>query len=127
VSSTIAAPTALTGLADWVRLPKQTPVRRVATIHLITMVTATVLFGATWLAQLDGYRDDQVETLAAVLGAAAMVLLTGGGFLGGALAYVYGVRVLKHPDAPVADALVPGRAGADDDVLPRTITPQEHP
>ena len=114
----LAAPTAVTGLADWIRLPKQTPVRRVATIHLTAMVAATVLFGATWLAQLDGYRDDQVETAAAVLGVAGMALLTAGGFLGGALAYVYGVRVLKQPDTPIADALVPGRTGGDDDVLP---------
>ena len=114
----LAAPTALSGLADWVRLPKQTPVRRVATIHLISMVAATVLFGATWIAQLDGYRDDQVETLAVVLGLIAMALLTVGGFLGGTLAYVYGVRVLKQPDAPMADALA-GRTGGDDDVLPQ--------
>ncbi len=114
----LAAPTALTGLADWVRLPKGAPVRRVATVHLIAMVAATVLFAATWVAQLDGYRDDQVETLAVVLGAAAMGLLTAGGFLGGALAYVYGVRVLKQPDTPMADALVPGRTGDNEDVLP---------
>ncbi len=113
----LAAPTALSGLADWVRLPKQTPVRRVATVHLISMVAATLLFGATWIAQLDGYRDDQVETLAVVLGLIAMGLLTAGGFLGGTLAYVYGVRVLKQPDAPMADALA-GRTGGDDAVLP---------
>lgn len=114
----LAAPTALTGLADWVRLPKQTPVRRVATIHLISMVAATVLFAATWIAQLDGYRDGQVETLAVALGAAAMGLLTAGGFLDGALAYVYGVRVLKQPHTPIPDALRPGRIDDNDDVLP---------
>ena len=92
--------------------------RRVATIHLVAMVAATVLFAATWIAQLDGYRDDEVKTLAVVLGAGAMGLLTAGGFLGGALAYVYGVRVLKQPDTPVADALIPGRTGGSDDVLP---------
>ncbi len=113
----LAAPTALTGLADWMRLPTHTPVRRVATIHLVSMVAATILFAATWLAQLDGYRDDQVETLAVVLGAVAIGLLTAGGFLG-ALAYVYGVRVLKQPDTPIADALIPGRTGGNDDVLP---------
>ncbi len=123
----LAAPTALTGLADWTRLPKRTPVRRVATIHLAAMVAATLLFAATWVAQLDGYRDDQVEALAAVLGAAAMGLLTAGGFLGGALAYVYGVRVLKQPHTAPADALIPGRTGGDDDVLPdpTTSAPQE--
>ncbi len=102
----LAAPTALTGLADWVRLPKQTPVRRVATIHLVSMVAATVLFATTWLAQLDGYRDGEVETLAVVLGAAAMALLTAGGFVGGALAYVYGVRVLKHHMAQLGRLLL---------------------
>ncbi len=114
----LAAPTALTGLADWVRLPKGTPVRRVATIHLVAMVGATVLFALTWVLQLDGYRDDEIKTLALVAGLAAEGLLTAGGFLGGALAYVYGVRVLKQPDASMADALVPGRAGAATDVLP---------
>jgi uncharacterized membrane protein len=114
----LAAPTAITGLADWVRLPKQTPVRRVATIHLIAMVAATLLFAATWIAQLDGYRDDEIETLALIFGAAAMGVLTAGGFLGGALAYVYGVRVLKQPDTAMADALIPGRTPATDDVLP---------
>lgn len=92
--------------------------RRIATVHLISMVAATVLFAATWLAQLDGYRDDHVQTLAVVLGVAAMVLLTAGGFLGGALAYVYGVRVLKQPDTPIADALMPGRTHGSDHVLP---------
>ena len=121
----LAAPTALTGLADWVRLPKQTPVRRVATIHLVAMVAATLLFAATWVAQLDGYRDGRVETLAVVLGAAAMGLLTAGGFLGGALAYVYGVRVLKQPHTPVADALIPGRDDGDDNVLPAPATTRQ--
>lgn len=113
-----AAPTALTGLADWVRLPKGTPVRRVATIHLVAMVGATLLFALTWVLQLDGYRDDEVKTAALIAGIAAEGLLAAGGFLGGALAYVYGVRVLKHPDVTLADALVPGRAHYDDDVLP---------
>lgn len=113
----LAAPTALTGFADWVRLPQQSPVRRVATIHLISMLAATVVFAATWIAQLDGYRDDRVETLAVVLGVVGMALLIAGGFVGGTLAYVYGVRVLKQRDTATADALIPGRTG-DDDVLP---------
>ncbi len=122
----LAAPTALTGLADWVRLPRQGPVRRVATIHLISMLAATVLFALTWVAQLDGYRDDQVETLAVVLGVVAMGLLIAGGFLSGTLAYVYGVRVLKQPDTPVADALITGRTG-NDDVLPEPGAPDSAP
>lgn len=124
----LATPTALTGLVDWLELPRGTPVRTVATVHLITMVAATIAFAATWIAQLDGYRDDEVKTLALITGVAAEGLLIGGGFLGGALAFVYGVRVLKRPDTPVADALVPGRIGGHVDVLsePTVQPPEEH-
>jgi uncharacterized membrane protein len=114
----LAAPTALTGLLDWLALPKGEPVRTTATVHLIAMVVATVLFALTWLAQLDGYRDDEVETLAVILGLAAEGALIAGGFIGGALAYVYGVRVLKRPGVPVADALRP--AGGEPEVLPQS-------
>jgi uncharacterized membrane protein len=106
----LAAPTALTGLLDWLDLPKGTPVRTTATAHLIAMVSATVLFAITFVVQLDGYRHDRVETLGWILGLTAEAVLTTGGYLGGTLAFVYGVRVLKRPETPVRDALVPGRA-----------------
>jgi uncharacterized membrane protein len=106
----LAVPTALTGLLDWLGLAKGTPVRKVATIHLFTMVAATVVFAVTWLAHLDGYDRAEIEPLAAVLGLVGLALLAAGGYLGGTLAFVYGVRVLNRPDTAVADALVPGRA-----------------
>jgi hypothetical protein len=99
----------------------------VATIHLFTMVTATVLFALTWLAHLDGYRDGEVGSAAVALGVVALAVLAAGGYIGGSLAFVYGVRVLKHPDASLADALVPGRAGSPrqsrpgDDAPPRPV------
>src|SRR5947208_13492977 len=52
----VAVPTALTGLLDWLRLEKGTPKRTVATVHLLTMVTATVLFALTWVLQRPGYN-----------------------------------------------------------------------
>jgi uncharacterized membrane protein len=106
----IAAPTAITGLLDWLDLDKGTPARTMATIHLFVMVTATVLFALTFVAQLDGYKEDEVRTAALILGLAAEGLLAAGGYIGGTLAFVYGVRVLKRSDVPVADALIPGRA-----------------
>ena len=112
----LAVPTALTGLLDWLALPKGTPVRTTATVHLIAMVLATVLFALTWITQLDGYRGDDVETLAMILGLAAEAVLIAGGFIGGALAYVYGVRVLKRPRTSLTDALRP--IGGEPDVLP---------
>src|ERR671929_1253125 len=66
----LAAPTAVTGLLDWLQLEKGTPRRTVATIHLVTMVTATLVFAGAWLAQRPGYLDGRIETLGLVLGVA---------------------------------------------------------
>ena len=109
VGLVLAAPTALTGLLDWLELPRGTPARTVATVHLLTMVTATVLFALTWLAQRPGYNDEEVRVLALVLGLGAEAALAIGGYLGGSIVFVYGHRVLGRPDTPVADALVPRR------------------
>lgn len=64
----LAAPTAITGLLDWLDLPKGEPARSAATIHLFVMVMATVLFAVTWLLQRPGYNDDEVRTLALLAG-----------------------------------------------------------
>jgi uncharacterized membrane protein len=119
----LAAPTAITGLVDWVELPRGTPMRRVATIHLVAMVTATVLFALTWLAQLDGYQDDVVKGLALALGLVAFAFLAVGGNIGGANVFVYGIRVLKREDVPVGRALNP--LGVDPERAPSEPTPAE--
>jgi uncharacterized membrane protein len=106
----LAVPTALTGLLDWLAIPKGTPARTTATVHLLVMLTATVVFALAFIAQLDGYDNGQVEALPLVVGLAGEALLAGGGYIGGTIVFVYGVRVLKRPQTPVADALVPGRA-----------------
>ena len=109
----LAAPTALTGLLDWLDIPKATPARTVATVHLVVMVAATVLFALTWLAQLDGYKDDEVRGLAVALGLAAFVLLALGGNIGGANVFVYGIRVLKAENTPPKEALNPFGVGKE--------------
>jgi uncharacterized membrane protein len=114
----VAAPTALTGLLDWLDIEKGTPARTVATVHLFTMLSATVLFALTFVAHLDGYDDGVVEGLPLALGLGAEALLAAGGFIGGSLVFVYGVRSLKDPDTPVADALIPGRAGTEGHLPP---------
>jgi uncharacterized membrane protein len=106
----LALPTALTGLLDWLDLPREAPAKRTATLHLVAMLLATALFAITFLVHLDGYRDDEVGTAAWVLGLAAEGVLTLGGWIGGSLVFVYGVRVLKRGDVTTGDALVPGRA-----------------
>lgn len=119
VGLVLAAPTALTGLLDWLDIPKGTPARTVATVHLWLMVAATVLFALTWLAQLDGYKDDEVRGLALGAGLAAFALLALGGNIGGANVFVYGIRVLKAEDTPPREALNP--LGVRKERAPRAV------
>jgi uncharacterized membrane protein len=102
----LATPTAVTGLLDWLDIPKGTPARTNATIHLVAMVTATALFVLTWLAQRPGYNDDEVRTLALVVGIVAEAVLAAGCAIGGANVFVYGIRVVKRPNTPVSEALL---------------------
>lgn len=104
----VAIPTGLTGLLDWLDLRKGTAARTVANLHLSVMLVATALFAVTWVLQRPGYVHDEVPLDALVAGCVALAALIVGGTLGGALAYVYGVRVIKQ-DVSVADALIPGR------------------
>jgi uncharacterized membrane protein len=57
------------------------------------MVTAVCLFGvAAWL-QWDGYEDGSVTTGGLVFALAGFVALTAGGWLGGTIVFVHGMRV----------------------------------
>jgi uncharacterized membrane protein len=117
----VSLPTALTGLLDWLQIEKGTPRRTIATVHLIAMLLATAAFAVTFLTHLDGYDDGTVEGQVAVLGLVAEGLLTAGGYLGGTLVFVYGVRVLGRRDAAAADALVPWRGAESDDARPVSV------
>jgi uncharacterized membrane protein len=92
----VAAPTAVTGFADWVLIEWGSPMWRTATVHLTAMVTAVALFAiAAWL-QYDGYQDGRVTTGGLILGALGFVALTTGGWSGGAIVFVHGMRVEKE-------------------------------
>ncbi len=122
----VAVPTSLTGLLDWADLGKGTAKRKLANFHLVVMLAATAVFAAAWVAQRPGYDDGEVTTLGLLLGIAAFGLLILGGTLGGALAYVYGVRVVKR-DVSLADALIPGRLDASPPKAKRAEKPAAAP
>lgn len=104
----VAIPTSLTGLLDWADLSKGSRARTLANYHLVVMLLATATFAATFVLQRPGYLDHEVTLNGLIAGCAALGLLTLGGTLGGALAYVYGIRVIKR-DVPIMDALIPGK------------------
>jgi uncharacterized membrane protein len=121
----LAAPTAITGLLDWLDIPKGTPARTTATIHLLVMVTTTVLFAVTWLAQRPGYTDGEIRGLGLALGLIAEAFLAVGGNIGGANVFIYGIRVLKRPDTPVSKALNPLGLPAEDSLPEARDRPEE--
>ena len=104
-----APPTMLTGLLDWRGLPSGTPKRKLANLHLATMLAATAAFAVSWFPGRAGYQDGRVHTAALILALAGEALLLAGGYLGGALVFVHGHRVLSQPQAPVGQALLPRR------------------
>jgi uncharacterized membrane protein len=107
VGLVVTVPTALAGLADWLAIESGTPLKRTATSHLIAMVSATVFF---LLAAIFGYSDGidgRVETGPFVLTLIGYGLLALGGWLGGAIVYVHGMRVLNLVEEPASRAASP--------------------
>jgi uncharacterized membrane protein len=100
-------PTALAGLADWLTISPGTPLKRTATSHLIAMVSATVFFLIAALIGHGGYTHGAVDAGPYVLTLIGFAAMTIGGWLGGAIVFVHGMRVLSLATEPAARAASP--------------------
>lgn len=103
----LTVPAALTGLADWLTITRGTPLWRTATAHLVVMVTASVLFLLAAIVGYDPYLEGDVTAGPLVLTLAGFVALTAGGWLGGTITFVHGMRVLDLVDEPAHRAAAP--------------------
>jgi uncharacterized membrane protein len=103
----ITIPTALTGFFDWLEIASGTPLWRTATLHLSAMLTATLVFAITAGAGHADYVDGSVGGGSLVLTLVGFALLTLGGWLGGAIVFTHGMRVLKLVDEPTSRAVSP--------------------
>jgi uncharacterized membrane protein len=103
----VTGPTALTGFVDWLDISRGTPLWRTATAHLAAMLSATILFAIAAGAGHADYVDGIVSGGSLVLTLAGFVVLTAGGWLGGAIVFVHGMRVLNLVDEPAARAVSP--------------------
>ena len=87
--------TATTGLIDWLSIEWGSELWKTATAHLTAMLAATGAFLAAVLVGHHGYTQGDVSGGAFALTLVGFVLLTTGGWLGGAVVYVHGMRVLN--------------------------------
>ena len=107
VGLVVTGPTALTGLVDWLGITRVSPLWRTATMHLLSMVTATVFFLVAAIVGHGGYVDGEVSSGALVLTIVAFAFLTLGGWLGGTVVFVHGMRVLNLVEEPARRAAAP--------------------
>jgi uncharacterized membrane protein len=103
----LTAPTALTGFVDWLTIPTGTPLWRTATLHLSAMLSATVVFAIAAGAGHADYVDQSLGGGSLVLTLIGFGLLTVGGWLGGAIVFVHGMRVRSLVEEPASRAVSP--------------------
>jgi uncharacterized membrane protein len=108
VGLVVTVPTALAGTVDWLDITPGTPLWRTATLHGVSMLTATAVFFVTAIVGHDDYVRGDVSTASLVLTLGGFALLTLGGWLGGTVVYVHGMRVLNLVEEPSARAITPG-------------------
>ena len=103
----VTVPTALTGLADWLTISRGSELWWTATYHLTAMVSATIFFALAAIFGHDAYTHADVSTGAYVLTLIGFGALTVGGWLGGAIVFVHGMRVLNLEREPTERAVAP--------------------
>ena len=108
VGLTLSGPTAVTGLIDWFAITRGSPLWRTATAHMLAMLTATAVFLLAAIFGHDGYSAGEVTGRALILTLTGFATLTLGGWLGGAVVFVHGMRVLNLIDEPALRAVMPG-------------------
>jgi uncharacterized membrane protein len=100
-------PTALAGLIDWLGIEWGSPLWKTATSHMVAMVSATVFFGLAAIFGHDSFKAGDVTAGSFILTAVGFGLLTLGGWLGGTIVFVHGMRVLNLVDEPASRAASP--------------------
>jgi uncharacterized membrane protein len=99
--------TAAAGFIDWLTITWGSELWKTATAHAIANLTAGALFLVAAIVGHAGYVDHAVTTGAFILTLVGFVALTVGGWLGGAVTFVHGMRVLSLVDEPATKAAAP--------------------
>jgi uncharacterized membrane protein len=103
----VTGATALTGLVDWLSIEWGSALWKTATTHMFVMLTATAFFLLAAILGHGGYVDREVTGGAFALTLVGFGFLTLGGWLGGTVVFVYGMRVLNLVEEPALRAAAP--------------------
>lgn len=83
---------AVWGFLDYIQLERGTPAQKTGLVHMLLNLGAMALFAANLIVRFLG-DDDEVSIVGLVLTLITLAALSMSGWLGGKLAYTYGVRV----------------------------------
>jgi uncharacterized membrane protein len=103
----VTVPTALTGFLDWLTIEWGSELWKTASTHLLAMVTATVFFALAAIFGHGAYTHANVSAGAYTLTVIGFLFMTLGGWLGGAIVFVHGMRVLSLVSEPAERAVAP--------------------
>lgn len=104
----LAIPTVLTGLADYLGIPRHTAMRRTANFHWVIMVRATATYLVADLTLRSGLDAGKISPTGALSTLVAFIFLFAGGYIGGTIVFVYGMRVQSEsPSYATLEALKP--------------------
>jgi uncharacterized membrane protein len=123
----VTGPTAATGLVDWLGITWGTPLWRTATAHMLSMLTATAFFLLAAVFGHGGYVDGEVPGGPLALTLVGFAFLTLGGWLGGTVVYVHGMRVLNLAEEPAARAAAPVPTAEKEAAAGERAGPQDEP
>lgn len=88
---------AMVGFLDLLAIPSGTPAFRTGIVHMSLNLAVTVAYAGNFVWRQGTYGDDvPVAVGPLVLSAASLAVLAVSGYLGGKLAYHYGVRVAEE-------------------------------
>ena len=110
-----ALPTIVTGFVDYLEITRGTPLWRTATLHWLAMVFAVATFLVAAALLHDGWGSGEVSGAGVLVAVVAELLLTVGGWIGGTIVFVHGMRVVGRLDLPTRRAISPTGAHQDDD------------
>ncbi len=107
IAQVLGALASITGFADWLQISFGTRMWRTATAHLVAMVLTSATFALALFLGHDGYVDRDISGVPFLLTIIGFGMLTLGGWLGGTIVFVHGMRVLALPEEPAATAVSP--------------------